>query len=63
MKNEQDLRKMGGAISYLPMTYIAMLLASLSLSGIPFFTGFYSKDNLLEVAASQYRYWAGRSYY
>lgn len=54
MKNEQDLRKMGGAISYLPMTYVAMLLASFSLSGVPFFTGFYSKDHILEVAASQY---------
>lgn len=45
---------MGGAISYLPMTYVAMLLASFSLSGVPFFTGFYSKDHILEVAASQY---------
>lgn len=45
---------MGGAISYLPITYVAMLLASLSLSGVPFFTGFYSKDHMLEVAASQY---------
>ena len=57
MKNEQDLRKMGGSISYFPMTYVAMLIASLSLSGVPFFTGCYSKDHILELAASQYTIW------
>lgn len=48
---------MGGSISYFPMTYVAMLIASLSLSGVPFFTGCYSKDHILELAASQYTIW------
>ena len=38
---------MGGLSSYLPITYSTMLLASLSLSGFPFLSGYYSKDFLL----------------
>jgi len=45
--NEQDIRKMGGLRYYLPITYATMLLASLSLSGFPFLSGYYSKDFLL----------------
>jgi len=59
MRNEQDLRRMGGAIVYLPMTYVSMLVASFSLSGVPFFTGCYSKDHILELAASQYTILSG----
>lgn len=54
VKNEQDLRKMGSAISYFPMTGVCMLIASLSLSGVPFLTGCYSKDHILELACCQY---------
>jgi NADH-quinone oxidoreductase subunit L len=50
MSNEQDLRRMGGLYRFLPFTYICMFLGSLSLMGFPFFSGFYSKDNILETA-------------
>jgi len=45
----QDIRRMGALFKALPITYIAMLLASLSLIGFPFLSGFYSKDFLLEA--------------
>jgi len=52
--NEQDLRKMGGSTQLLPLTYVTVLWTSLSLMGIPFLSGFYSKDSILELAfASQ----------
>jgi NADH:ubiquinone oxidoreductase subunit 5 (subunit L)/multisubunit Na+/H+ antiporter MnhA subunit len=45
---------MGGIINYLPLTHVNIVIASLSLSGIPFFTGSYSKDTIIEIAASHY---------
>jgi len=50
MNNEQDLRKLGGLFSLLPFTYTMFVIGSLSLMGIPFFTGFYSKDVILEFS-------------
>lgn len=52
--DNQDFRKYGGLISYLPLTYSVMLIASLSLVAIPFMTGFYSKDFILESAYGQF---------
>jgi NADH-ubiquinone oxidoreductase chain 5 len=52
--DNQDFRKYGGLISYLPLTYSVMLIASLSLVAIPFMTGFYSKDFILESSYGQY---------
>ena len=48
--DEQDLRKMGGYIQILPVSYTMVLIGSLALVGFPFLTGFYSKDVVLEVA-------------
>jgi NADH-ubiquinone oxidoreductase chain 5 len=52
--DNQDFRKYGGLISFLPLTYSVILIASLSLVAFPFMTGFYSKDFILESAFGQY---------
>ena len=54
VSDNQDFRKYGGLRSFLPLTYSVMLIASLSLVAIPFMTGFYSKDFILESAYGQY---------
>jgi NADH-ubiquinone oxidoreductase chain 5 len=52
--DNQDFRKYGGLIFFLPLTYSVMLIASLSLVAFPFMTGFYSKDFILESAYGQF---------
>ncbi len=47
MSDEQDIRKMGGLKSKLPITYITFLLGTIAISGIPPFAGFFSKDEIL----------------
>jgi proton-translocating NADH-quinone oxidoreductase chain L len=65
LADQQDMRKMGGVVQLLPFTYSMMLIGSLSLAGIPFLTGFYSKDVILETAFASYTisgnfaYWLG----
>nr|QCQ69080.1 NADH dehydrogenase subunit 5 [Synchytrium taraxaci] len=48
--DEQDFRRMGSLVLFLPKTYAFILIGSLSLMALPFFTGFYSKDFILEMA-------------
>ena len=50
MHHEQDIRKMGGLKRYLPITHITFLLACLAIAGIPPFSGFFSKDEILTAA-------------
>jgi NADH-ubiquinone oxidoreductase chain 5 len=54
--DEQDVRKMGGLIKFLPVTYSVMLVGTLSLLATPYLTGFYSKDLILELAFGQYSF-------
>nr|YP_009257388.1 NADH dehydrogenase subunit 5 [Zasmidium cellare]ANG44811.1 NADH dehydrogenase subunit 5 [Zasmidium cellare] len=54
VSDNQDFRKYGGLIAFLPLTYSVMLIASLSLVAFPFMTGFYSKDFILESAYGQF---------
>jgi NADH-quinone oxidoreductase subunit L len=50
MGGEQDIRKMGGLRKYMSITFGTFLLATLAISGIPPFAGFFSKDEILAVA-------------
>ncbi|MDA8387954.1 MAG: NADH-quinone oxidoreductase subunit L [Nitrospiraceae bacterium] len=50
MSGELDIWKMGGLKKYMPVTYWTFLLASISISGIPPFAGFFSKDEILGMA-------------
>ena len=54
MHHNQDIRWMGGVRKYMPITWITSLLGSLALIGTPLFSGFYSKENIIDaVRASQ----------
>ncbi|AGF49921.1 NADH dehydrogenase I subunit L [Candidatus Kinetoplastibacterium blastocrithidii TCC012E] len=46
--HNQDIRSMGGLYKYMPVTWLTFLLATLSLVGFPFFSGFYSKELIIE---------------
>ena len=63
VRDEQDMRKMGGLIKWVPLTYVMTLIGSLSLMGFPYLTGFYSKDLILELTYEKYyiafAYWLG----
>jgi NADH-quinone oxidoreductase subunit L len=51
MHHDQDIRNMGGLRKYMPITWITSLVGSLALIGTPFFSGFYSKDSIIEAVA------------
>ncbi len=52
MHHEQDMRKMGGLKKWMPLTYATYLLSALSIAGVPPFSGFFSKDEILWKAFS-----------
>jgi NADH-quinone oxidoreductase subunit L len=49
MHHDQDMRNMGGLRKYMPITWITSLIGSLALIGTPFFSGFYSKDSIIDA--------------
>ena len=49
LHHNQDIRWMGGVRKYMPITWITSLIGTLALIGTPFFSGFYSKDSIIEV--------------
>jgi len=49
MHHNQDIRYMGGLRKYMPITWITSLIGSLALIGTPFFSGFYSKESIIEA--------------
>lgn len=48
LHHEQDMRKMGGLVKYMPITYFTFVIGSLALCALPPFSGFYSKDIIIE---------------
>ncbi|MFM9817268.1 UNVERIFIED_CONTAM: NADH-quinone oxidoreductase subunit L [Spiribacter pallidus] len=63
LHHEQDMRRMGNLRRYLPMTHITMLLGTLALVGTPFFSGYYSKDVIIEAVHAADRFGAGFAYW
>jgi NADH-quinone oxidoreductase subunit L len=63
MHHEQDMRYMGGLRKYMPVTWITMWIGSLALCGVPFFSGFYSKDAIIEAVGESHRWGAGYAYF
>jgi len=64
MHHDQDIRNMGGLRKYMPLTWITSLVGTLALIGMPLFSGFYSKESIIEavhhshIAGSGFAYFA-----
>jgi NADH-quinone oxidoreductase subunit L len=63
MHHEQDMRKMGGLKKYMPITYWTCLIGSLALIGFPGFSGFFSKDALIDAVHESHRFGSGYAYF
>jgi NADH-quinone oxidoreductase subunit L len=63
MHHEQDMRRMGGLAKYMPITAITCWIGALALVGTPFFSGFYSKDAIIEAVGESHRWGAQFAYW
>ena len=63
MHHDQDIRNMGGLRKYMPITWITSLLGSLALIGTPLFSGFYSKDSIIEAVHASHLWGSGFAYF
>src|ERR1035437_9874994 len=63
MHHDQDIRNMGGLRKYMPITWITSLIGSLALIGTPFFSGFYSKDSIIEAVEYSHLPGSGFAYF
>ncbi|MFG6461246.1 NADH-quinone oxidoreductase subunit L [Roseateles sp. DXS20W] len=63
MHHDQDIRNMGGLRKYMPITWITSLLGSLALIGTPLFSGFYSKDSIIEAVHASHLPASGFAYF
>jgi NADH-quinone oxidoreductase subunit L len=62
LHHEQDMRRMGGLAKYMPVTAVTCWIGALALIGTPFFSGFYSKDAIIEAVGESHRWGAGFAY-
>ena len=63
MHHNQDIRWMGGVRKYMPITWITFLIGSLALIGTPLFSGFYSKDSIIEAVHESHLAGASFAYF
>jgi NADH-quinone oxidoreductase subunit L len=63
MHHDQDIRNMGGLRKYMPITWLTSLVGSLALIGTPLFSGFYSKDSIIEAVHASHLPGAGFAYF
>jgi NADH-quinone oxidoreductase subunit L len=63
MHHEQDMRYMGGLRKYMPITWLTMWAGSLALVAVPFTSGFYSKDAIIEAVGMSHRWGANYAYF
>ena len=63
MHHDQDIRNMGNLKKYMPVTWITSLIGSLALIGTPFFSGFYSKDSIIEAVGESAIFGSGFAYF
>ena len=63
MHHDQDIRNMGGLRKYMPITWITFLIGTFALVGMPFFSGYYSKEHIIEAAAASTVWGSSFGYY